>query len=208
MMFRDPVFTLDRKWTLAFCEALIAADLRLELGAETRTDRLDEELIDALYAAGFRALKVGVESPNAEILGSHGRRPPSQAHQEQMIRYAEARGVIVTCFFMLGLPDDTRETMQATLDYALGLGTSLANFTICTPIPGTRFLEEVKADLTVYDWNLYDNFHPVFRNRNLSAAEIKAFQEKALVSFYFRWGFLERHVRQRLAFRRQHRIHP
>ena len=45
---------------------------------------------------------------------------------------------------------------------------------------------------------LYDNFHLVFTNANIGASELEAFQERALVSYYYRWSFLKRYARGRV----------
>ncbi|PYR60733.1 MAG: hypothetical protein DMF91_11565, partial [Acidobacteria bacterium] len=61
VIFRDPLFTEQRDRVVALCEAIQARGLHLTFEAETRLDRLDVELLDTLYAAGFRAMSFGVE---------------------------------------------------------------------------------------------------------------------------------------------------
>ena len=192
--FRDPVFSMHREWTERLCEAVASADLGLELACETRTDRLDKALLDQMYAAGFRAVKIGVESPDVDVLKKYRRKAPDHLHQEAMVRHAESLGMRVVAFFILGLPDDTRASMEHTLEYALELNASLANFTICTPLPGTEFHEEFRDRIEDHDFNHYDNFHAVFRLDHLSSEEIEDFQEACLVRYYFRWEFIRRHI--------------
>lgn len=194
-MFRDPVFSLNRKWVIELCESIKQSGLDLELGCETRADRLDEELVDLMHEAGFRAIKVGVESANYDALRAHKRRPPAIEQQERIIRYCEGKGIRIVAFFILGLPEDTPETIMQTIRYSHHLNPSLANFTICTPIPGTEFYEEVKDRIFDHNYNNYDNFHPVFHLDHLKPEELKRYQEHALISFYFRFGFLKNYLR-------------
>ena len=196
VMFRDPVFSVNRNWVVQLCEAITASKLGLELGCETRTDRLDEELLDLMYDAGFRVIKVGVESTNMAALEAHKRRPPSIEQQDRIVDYCERKGIRVVAFFILGLPEDTPETIMETIRYSQELNPSLANFTICTPIPGTGFYDEVKERIYDHNWNHYDNFHPVFHLDHLEPSKLKAYQEQALVQFYFRLGFLKRYFRR------------
>ena len=62
VIFRDPLFTEQRERCLELCDEIQARGLTLTFEAETRLDRLDVELLDRLYAAGFRAMSFGVES--------------------------------------------------------------------------------------------------------------------------------------------------
>lgn len=195
VMFRDPVFSVNRKWVVDLCMRIKESGLNLELGCETRADRLDEELVDLMYEAGFRVIKVGIESTNLEALKTHKRNPPSVVQQERIVNYCESKGIRIVAFFILGLPEDTPETIMQTINYSHYLNPSLANFTVCTPIPGTGFYDEVKDMIYDHDYNNYDNFHPVFHLKHLKPDELKDYQEKALVSFYFRFGFFKKYIR-------------
>src|SRR5262249_12931378 len=62
VIFRDPLFTERRERVVELCDEILARGLALNFEAETRLDRLDTELLDILYRAGFRAMSFGVES--------------------------------------------------------------------------------------------------------------------------------------------------
>tara|TARA_Y100000588_G_C14253602_1_gene924512 strand:+ start:490 stop:1821 length:1332 start_codon:yes stop_codon:yes gene_type:complete len=186
-MFRDPVFSMDMKWAAQLCNQIIDNGIDMEFGCETRSDRLTFELIDLMYQAGFRSIKLGIESPNTDLLENHLRRAPALKQQEEIVKYCEHVGIKIIAFFILGLPEETREMALTTINYSKKLGSSFANFTICTPIPGTEFYTEVEDQIFDLEWNNYDNFHPVFHTSHLSGSEIKKLQERALLTYYFRW---------------------
>ena len=54
-------------------------------------------------------------------------------------------GIRVYGNFMFGLPYDTRESMQKTLDFAIKMNPDIANFMITIPLPGTELYELVKS---------------------------------------------------------------
>ena len=81
VIFRDPLFTVDRERAMALADGIRRADLDLRFECETRIDRLDPELLDALHAAGLRAMSFGVESVSPDILKKVGRRPTPEAQQ-------------------------------------------------------------------------------------------------------------------------------
>jgi radical SAM superfamily enzyme YgiQ (UPF0313 family) len=60
-------------------------------------------------------------------------------------------------FFIIGLPGDTRETMQRTIDFAIELDPMIANFSMMTPYPGTKVYEIIKRQgrFLINDWEDY-----------------------------------------------------
>lgn len=190
ILFRDPVFGIKKPWALELCKLMVQEKIDMPWACETRTDRLDEEMIDVMYEAGLRAMKVGIESSDEEILRNLKRKPPAIEHQDRMIHYAEKKGIAVAAFYIVGLLDDTVETMEQTLKDAIRLNPSFANFNLCTPLPGTEFYEQVKD--RIYDFNLnhYDNYHSVFTANKATPEQITYYQDRSMVRFYFRPGFV------------------
>ncbi len=85
VIFRDPLFTEQRDRVMELCDEIERRGLTLTFEAETRLDRLDLELLNRLYDAGFRAMSFGVESLDPAILKKSGRRPIPQEHQRKII---------------------------------------------------------------------------------------------------------------------------
>jgi len=193
-MFRDPMFSLLPQKTRIMAEEIIKRGIKIKWGCETRLDKLDEEFLDLLYNSGLRAIKVGVESANEDVLMNAGRKYIEKEHQEKVIRYCDKKGIKVIAFYILGLPEDTKETIKVTMKYAKKLNTDFVNFTLCTPIPGTRFFEEIKDDLITNNWEEFDNFHMVFKHKNLTKRELLKLQEKAITSYYFRPKYILKHL--------------
>lgn len=195
LLFRDPCFTLNKNWVIRLCSEIKKQKIDIEWGCETRSDKLDKELLDIMYDAGLRVVEIGIESSNHTFLKSLKRIPTQVQYQEEIINYAEKRGIKILAFYILGLPNDTPETIEETIKYARKLNTSMANFTICTPIPGTEFYEEIKDKIIDHNLNHYDNFHPVFKLGYLSPEQLKKYQEKAITSYYFRIRYISKFLR-------------
>ena len=68
VIFRDPLFSQQRDRAMALADEIRARKLDLRFECETRLDRLDPELVDALHAAGLRAMSFGVESMDPHTL--------------------------------------------------------------------------------------------------------------------------------------------
>lgn len=191
MLFRDPIFTFDRKRTEDICEGIIKKGHRIKWACETRLDRVDKELLKLMYSAGLRVMNVGIESVSDDVIRKASRKPVDIEHQESMIKYCDDLGIRVTAFYMFGMPDDTKDTLLDTMRYARSLNTHVAQFFVFTPFPGTRYYDGIKENIEERDWEKFDCYTPVFRHRNLSKSDILKLKEKAFVSYYYRpaWAF-------------------
>jgi radical SAM superfamily enzyme YgiQ (UPF0313 family) len=190
LLFRDPLFTADRRRVCAIAEGLLAAGLNLRWACETRLDLLDPRLIALLYRSGLRVLNVAVESSDEAVLAGVKRKNPAFDHQESIIRYCDRQGVRVTVFYVLGLPEDTEETIRRTVAYAKRLNTHVAQFFVCTPFPGTAFYESLKDRIFEPNWERFDCYTPTFRHDHLAPEQIQRLKEWAFCSYYYRPAWL------------------
>ena len=190
VIFRDPLFTEQRDRCLALCDAIHARGLVLTFEAETRLDRLDVELIDRLYDAGFRAMSFGVESLDPATLKKSGRRPIPRSHQRQIIEHCRRKGIVTAAFYVLGFLQDDWGSIAATIDYAIDLGSTFAQFKILTPYPGTPMFKQLEPRLTERDWEKYDGYTPTFDHPNLKADELRFLLGAAYKRFYMRPSYL------------------
>lgn len=198
LMFRDPCFSFNKKRTVDIANGILKKGIKIEWGCETRLDNLDKSLLDLLYKSGLRVIKVGIESLESNILKRLKRKPIETEHQEQIIKFCSKKGIKVVAFYIIGLEDDTEKSIRKTIKYAKRLNTDFANFTMCTPIPGTEYYEQIKDRIYEKDWEKFDNFHPVFRHNNLSADELRELQEDAIVSYYIRPKLIFKHLARKL----------
>ncbi len=186
LVFRDIIFSINKKRAHEIADEIIKRKIKIEWACETRTDCTDAELLDHLYAAGLRAIHFGIESPVEEVLLKSGRKPIKESHQEAVIRHAQKLGIHVLGFFILGFVEDTRATMQRTIDYAKYLNPSLAQFDLMTPYPGTKFWDQIEPRITTKDWKKYTTYEPVVKLDHLTNEDLLEFKQKAYREFYFR----------------------
>src|SRR6516165_2783609 len=190
VIFRDPLFSEQRDRCMALCEAIKTRGLRITFEAETRLDRLDIELLDRMYDAGFRAMSFGVESTDPATLKKSGRRPIPQAHQREIIEHCRKKGIVTAAFYVLGFLQDDWNSIAATIDYATDLGSTFAQFKILTPYPGTPMFKQIEPLLVESDWEKFDGFTPVFKHPNLTERELRFLLGAAYKRFYMRPSYL------------------
>jgi radical SAM superfamily enzyme YgiQ (UPF0313 family) len=190
VIFRDPLFTEQRGRVIALCEEIQRRDLTVTFEAETRLDRLDVELLDTMYAAGFRAMSFGVESLDPATLKKSGRRPIPQAQQRVIIDHCRRRGIVTAAFYVFGFLQDDWHSIAATIDYATELGSTFAQFKMLTPYPGTPMFRQIEPLLTETDWEKFDGFTPTFTHPNLTDRELRFLLGAAYTRFYMRPSYL------------------
>ena len=190
VIFRDPLFSEQRDRCLALCDEIQARGLSLTFEAETRLDRLDIDLLDRLYTAGFRAMSFGVESLSPATLKKSGRRPIPEGHQRGIIEHCRKRGIVTAAFYVLGFLQDDWNSIAATIDYATDLGSTFAQFKILTPYPGTPMFKQIAPLLTESDWEKFDGYTPTFAHPTLSNHELRFLLGAAYKRFYMRPSYL------------------
>ncbi len=140
MYWVDDVFTHDRAWVLAFCEALRARSYRLEWACQSRVTSVDRALLVAMRGAGCVQVDFGVESGSARVLKSmHKAITPTDV--VEAFSLAHAVGLRTGASFILGSPGETEEDLAATADLARRIDSDWTIFFFSTPYPGTELYE-------------------------------------------------------------------
>ena len=193
-LFRDICFTLDKKHAAAIAQELIERKISIDWGCETRLDCLTFDLIDLLYDSGMRGVNLGIESGDTEILKNSGKRNPSIQKQEEIINYMNSKKIRVNGFYMLGLVDDTVESMNKTIAYANKLNTQGAQFCVTTPFPGTPLFEKQVPNIISYDYTKYTEYNPVLEIKGATTKEIQDSHSRAFKEFYMRFEWQKKYL--------------
>jgi radical SAM superfamily enzyme YgiQ (UPF0313 family) len=201
VMFRDPIFSLHIARVTEICEQILQRGIKISWICETHPRYLNPDLIGLMAKAGCVTVKLGIESGNLQVMKASRRVTANIQHQEKMIRCLEEHGIRVFAFYILGYMDDTQATIDQTIDYAIRLNTYGAQFTIATPYPGTEWYAELQRQPDRYqlddDLEHYNQYQLVFHHPNLSFDELERLKGQAYQRYYFRTGYLSRHVLRR-----------
>lgn len=193
LVFRDIMYTQNKKRAREISEEILNRGIRIEWSCETRADCLDEPMLELMRRSGLRAIHLGIESPQDEIVQQSGRIPIKESQQEKIVRVCERLGIKVLAFYILGFQEDTKASMRRTIEYAKYLNAYLAQFDIMTPYPGTRFFDSIRDEIMSFDWKLYTTHHPVVKFRHVTPEEVLAFKNRAYREYYFRPSWFLKH---------------
>jgi radical SAM superfamily enzyme YgiQ (UPF0313 family) len=186
--FIDLEFTLNRELVLGLCRHLKARGAPLRWCCQTRLDSIDPELLREMREAGCELIHFGVETGVEELAKTLKKGIPL-ARIREGVRMTKAAGIDTVCFFMFGLPGETRAEMQRTIRLARQLNPTYASFHIALPYPGTEFHEQVRDELD-------DSLFPSAYTGVYPLPELMRIVRRAFISYYLRPRYLLSRLRR------------
>jgi len=194
VFFEDDTFPATRNRCLAICEEMLRRGIKLPWTANARVD-VDRETLVMMRRAGCRSLCVGFES-GSQILLDNIRKRITLEQSRTFMAAARELGILVHGCFIVGLPGETRKTMEETLRLAMELSPDTAQFYPVMVYPGTeayRWYADRDLLLTrdFSQWLTPSGLHnTVVRGEELGARELVAFCDAARRRFYLRPRYL------------------
>jgi anaerobic magnesium-protoporphyrin IX monomethyl ester cyclase len=185
-IFRDPVFSINRKHTVALCNLLIEKNIKVDFLVETHLKNLDNELMDLLKKAGLKLVYVGVESKHTDVLANINRATITQDDQYETIKKLEEKDIFVKSMFMIGNPEDNEDKIKETIDYSVELKNTLAQFSVFTPYPGTPVFKSFEDIVTAQKFEDYNQYNLVFKHKYLDTQKVSKLKSLAYSRFYLR----------------------
>jgi len=192
--FNDEIFTINPKHYLPIAEGLIKRDYDLNMCAFARVDSIRPDHLPILKKAGFNWFKLGIESSSEKILKNVTKGNFTEDDVRKVVQYTKDAGISLCANFMFGLPGETYETMQETLNLATELNPEFPSFFATMPIPGSDlYLEAKEKGIKLPDdkdgpgWSGYSQqgyeFLP-FSTENLTAEEVLAFRDYVFDTYF------------------------
>jgi radical SAM superfamily enzyme YgiQ (UPF0313 family) len=158
----DDLFTFRRERALAICKEMDGRGLTIRWRAYSRVDTIDIELLRWMKRTGCERLLYGAESGSPEILKKirKGITPEQTRRAVEMTREA---GIGVLASFVLGLPGESPQTLQQTLEFAESLQVPYS-LNLLTPYVGTEVREKAEEwgiQVLSDDWRHYGQGDPL-----------------------------------------------
>ncbi|MCD6080943.1 MAG: radical SAM protein [Candidatus Omnitrophica bacterium] len=181
----DDTTNVNKKNLIQIANEIKRRKLKFPWAIMARPDLMDKELLKILRSAGLYAVKYGVESAEQRILDLANKNMNLE-YALEMIRYTQKLGIKTHLTFTFGLPGETRESIQKTINLALKLNPYSVQFSINTPFPGTTYYSQLKAKgwKEPEDWSLFDGHKAaVIESEELS----KEYLEDVLNKAYKLW---------------------
>jgi radical SAM superfamily enzyme YgiQ (UPF0313 family) len=191
----DEMFFLNKRYYRPLLEQVVERDLRLRMWAYARVDTVRADALDLFKRAGVDWLALGIEAGDRTVRREVSKGSFEEVDIQDVCRSVRDAGLNVISNYIFGFPDDTRESMQRTLDLALELNTEMANMYPCMALPGSalhrRALREgwaLPGDYAGYGFLSYD-CQPL-PTLHVGAAEVLRFRDDAWKTYFTNPAYL------------------
>lgn len=140
----DEMFVLNEQHVLGICDGIIERGYDLNIWAYARVDTVKDRFLEKLKRAGFNWLALGIESGSQYVRDGVEKGRFGDTDILRVTRKIQEHGIHIVGNYIFGLPDDTHESMQATLDLALEVNAEWANFYCGMAYPGSALYHRAR----------------------------------------------------------------
>ena len=194
--FSDDELTINRRFVYDLIKELKERGIEILFSCGSRVDHVNREFLKFLYDNGCEALYFGVESASQETIDRIGKRIRLE-QAVKVFRWAREIGGFTIGSFILGFPWETIDDMKKTVDFAIKLKPSYAQFTVLTPYPGTPLFNYALKYNLIEDWNWehYTTIRPIMKGFYFTRKQLGRMLRYAYRKFYMRFGFIKEEVK-------------
>jgi anaerobic magnesium-protoporphyrin IX monomethyl ester cyclase len=165
--------TIHRKKFIEFCEELIKRNLPVHWGINTRvTDILrDEKLLPMFRKAGLIHVSLGTEAA-AQLKLDRFNKETTIAQNKRAIQLLRDNGIVTEAQFIVGLENETAETLEETYRMVRDWNPDMANWAMYTPWPFSDLFQELGDKVEVFDFDKYNFVTPIMKPDAMTRAEL------------------------------------
>lgn len=183
-LFTDEYPTYDRDRWEKLLDLIIESDLDIYILIETRVEDIirDEDILHKYRRAGIVHIYVGAEATNQETL-DRIKKEITIADSKKALNLITLHGMITETSFVLGFPEETRESIEQTFVQAKDFNPDFAHFLAITPWPYSELYEEMREHIETDDYRLYNLIEPIIKPVAMTRDEV----DLAIIDCYRRF---------------------
>ena len=196
----DEMFLLNPKYYIPLCKLLVErgyGDI-LSMWAYSRVDTAKKpENLKLIREAGIKWLCLGIESADQKVRFEVTKGKFEDVDIREVVKRVHDADIDIMANYLVGLPGDTQETMQKTLDLSKELCTVGWNTYAAMALPGSQLYKEaaesgveLPKDYSGYSFHAYDTIP--LPTKDLEPAEILKFRDDAWHEYHTYEPFLEK----------------
>lgn len=197
--FYDDLFVFNKQRIIEFAEKMIHSKIGVTFNCAARAEFLDYELLILMKKAGCWMISLGIETGDPDLLKLH-RSTNDLEMITKKVELIKKAGIRAKGLFMLGLPGETEESIDKSMEYVLKLPLDDFNLAKFTPFPGSPIYEHIHDYGTFEEkWELMNCLNFVFVPKALTKQRLeerykefyrKYFQRKSIMLGYIKmiWG--------------------
>lgn len=172
--FMDALFTLDKHRVYQLTDLLLRKKFKINWGCYVHPVTVDEDMLRKMKKAGCRDIYLGVENGSVSILKALNKNLSLEKIRE-VFKICRKISLHTFSFFLIGLPEESKETIEATEDLIVQIRPNYVSFFILVPFPGCGYYEYAKQRGYVNDntdWTQIDSTRATMPTKHFSREEI------------------------------------
>jgi len=183
----DELFVLNEDRVNKICDLIIKRDYSLNIWVYARVDTVHESLMKTMKHAGINWLAFGIESASKTVRDGVTKRF-NQKTIRKAIEITRSADINIMGNFIFGLPDDTLQTMQETLDLAKEMNLEYINFYTAMAYPGSKlYFEAIQQGIKLPEhWHGFAQYGEdtlPMPTKYLSSGEVLRFRDRAFKEY-------------------------
>jgi anaerobic magnesium-protoporphyrin IX monomethyl ester cyclase len=184
-MLSDELPTFDRVRWEKILDLMIERQVPVKLLLETRVDDIirDADIMWKYKKAGVEHIYVGVEAGSQETLDLFNK-DTEVAQSKQAIDIINAADIVSETSLVLGLPDDTPESIAKTVELAKHYNPDMAFFLAIAPWPYAELYPQLEEYVFTKDYSKYNLVEAVIKPKNMTVEQLEKELGKASQQFY------------------------
>lgn len=168
LFFCDATFTQNREWLEKLCILIRRQNVKIKWACQTRCDLVEQNLVDEMAASGCQRLWFGIESFAGSIVHDVNKYNSGESALDA-VRLCRKSNIEPSAFLMIGLPGETKKTLNHTIAMVHSLKIPYTkSIIIATPRFGTAYYKMAKQQ---YPW-IGDSFFDLNAVRGLVGNEL------------------------------------
>ena len=198
ILFISQTFGADKKLAEDVCRFMIEEQFHFGWVCFSRVDIATPMMLTAMQKAGCHTIIFGIESGAETILKKY-RKGYTLSQILSTMEYCHSHGIETAGTFILGLPEETHDTMRQTLNLLKTIKLDYASFNVAVPRAGTDLRQQALADGLINEGVMImdqSGSEIAMPTKSLSQKEILGYRRKAVLTFYGRPGYLINRIRK------------
>jgi len=181
ILLTDDYPTLDRERWERLLDLIIEKNLGIYFLMETRVEDIlrDRDILPKYRKAGIIHIYVGTEATDQSTLDLF-KKDVKVEDAKKALRLLNEHGIITETSMILGLPNETKESIKKTLKLAKEYNPDFCHFLAISPWPYADIYKDLKPYIKVTDYKKYNLIDPIIKPKHMSLEDI----DRAIVDCY------------------------
>lgn len=194
IFFDDDTLNTSTERVIELCKEMDKRNVKILWGCSARVDRVTEEMLGWMKKTGCRLICYGAESASQNTLNKIQKGITTE-QIKNAVRLTKKAKITVHANFMVGFPWESRQDIEDTINFAIGLKPDSVQFSLVFPHPGSKLYYDAKEQGYFYDgvignWHLFDMTSGPILKTGVPREELADIVSRAHARFFLRPGFV------------------